>query len=145
MRAVCARRQKGASLIKKAKWSLNGRESFTKLVNDVHGLIGDLTTLFAPTITAQTTLCEDEAAGTPDGALVLFKEIAGQDDLMLEASITKLENKKVNRWNLAMAQRKTNMLQTSAHSNTWNNNDNTKVVNQVAGDQTFNGGQTFSF
>jgi len=28
--------------------------------------------------------------------------------------------------------------------NTWNNRDNTKVLNQIAGDQTLHGGQTFT-
>jgi hypothetical protein len=95
MRAICARRQKGTSLMKKAKWALHGRESFVKLVDSAHGLVGDLTTLFASSIPTQAILCDEEAASIPGVALRLLKDIAAQDDSMLEAAISKLELAKV--------------------------------------------------
>jgi hypothetical protein len=39
----------------------------------------------------------------------------------------------------------TQRLEANKASNTWNNYDNTKVMNQVAGNQTFAGGQNISF
>jgi hypothetical protein len=96
MRKICAGRRKGTSIIRKAKWALHGRESFTKLVDDIHRLIADLTTLFASTTTKQIALCDEEAKNIPDSTVSLLKAIAAEYDTMLEAAISKLEAEKVS-------------------------------------------------
>ena len=46
MRAICRRRQRKTSGVKKAKWAIYEKEQFNSLVDDIKGLVEDLVQLF---------------------------------------------------------------------------------------------------
>ncbi|KJY02432.1 small s protein [Zymoseptoria brevis] len=127
MRALCLERQKTTSRVQKAKWALYKKRDLDRLVDDIQQLIGDLVVLFPIMSPTQAQLCDHEAAQLRDEtALPRLKELAAHQDATLGDALDRLSP----------------ITMTASH--TWNNLDNTKVVNQVAGNQTVHGGQTIS-
>jgi len=147
MLKICRQRQRDTSAGKKAQWALFGKDHFKSLVADVDALVRDLVELFPATVPAQKILCNQEAEEFRDvEALATLKEVAEEHDALLAKALAKLAEHSVCR--LTVQYRPSSSVhglttQATTH-NTWNNRDNTKVLNQIAGDQNLHGGQTFT-
>ena len=66
MRALAARRQKGASIIKKAQWALHHGSEFKRLIESVTLLLGNLEAMFPPPPDRQATLIRGEVQEVRD-------------------------------------------------------------------------------
>ncbi|OQN95378.1 hypothetical protein B0A48_18613 [Cryoendolithus antarcticus] len=127
MQKICHQRQRGTSIGKKAKWAIYKKEHFQNLVGNVDTLVRDLVELFPATHPSQSVLCDEEAEEFRDvEALDLLKDIAKAHDAPFADSLAKLTGRSGTTYK------------------TWNNKDNTRVLNQIAGDQTLYGAQTFT-
>lgn len=102
MRDICLRRQGNTSRMKKAKWALYEKENLNSLIEDLRKLVNDLVELFPATKTVQEELSSQEAAEMRDEpALLTLKEIAAQQDRLLEEAITKLTKQSVSKFSRA--------------------------------------------
>ena len=91
MRQLARERQDRSSVRQKAKWALYQEKHFRRLIEDINELVDGLVELFPATQQPQRDLCDVEASamGDDEGALVL-KEIAADQDKLLEQALTKV-------------------------------------------------------
>ena len=90
MRELARQRQKKSSYIEKTAWALYGKGKFDAMINDINGFISDLVGLFPASVETQSSLCSTETSTikqTED--LLLLKDVASQDDTILEESIVR--------------------------------------------------------
>ena len=95
MRELALKRQKETSLKKKATWALYQKKRFEGMIADVTGLINELVDSFPAAQDDQRALCQNEVSAIQKPQdLVLLNNIAGKDDQVLSAEITKeLDNR----------------------------------------------------
>ena len=93
MRQLSMERQNKTALWQKAKWALYEEKHFRQLIEDVTGLINGLVELFPASQEVQQRLCDTEVSmmGVSEG-LSILKEIAAEQDKLLETAISKVRN-----------------------------------------------------
>lgn len=90
MRELALERQKGTSTRKKITWALYEKKKFEGMIGDVVTFTDDLVALFPATQENQRALCVAEVSTIDKSQdLVLLNEVAGKDDQMFSAEITK--------------------------------------------------------
>ena len=90
MRELAIKRQKGTSIRKKAAWALYEKKRFEGMIEDVTGFTNQLVDLFPAVQDDQRALCMTEVSTIGKSRdLALLNNVAGQDDHMFSAEITK--------------------------------------------------------
>lgn len=130
MRDICLRRQRNTSTMKKAKWSIYSKEKFFELISSMQSLIDDLVGLFSTETGTkkEQNLCYWEAKELrEEKALSKLQSVALSQDVQLAKAIATLAE-----------------IGTSK-STAFNNNDNTKVMNQSETQNIYGGQHIGSF
>ena len=90
MRELALKRQKGTSIRKKAAWALYEKKRFEGMIEDVTGFTNQLVDVFPAAQDDQRALCMTEVSTIGKSRdLALLNNVAGQDDHMFSAGITK--------------------------------------------------------
>ena len=93
MRQLSVERQNRTSLRQKTKWALYEEKSFRRLIEDVTELTHSLVELFPAIQEVQQTLCDHEVSTIgANEAIPALKEIAAEQDKLLEDAMLKAAN-----------------------------------------------------
>jgi hypothetical protein len=90
MRELAAKRQSGTTILRKTAWALYEKKKFDTMIEDVTGFVNELVELFPAVRDDQRILCETEVCAVEeDQDLALLKDIACEDDKLLEVAVDK--------------------------------------------------------